>query len=359
MAPLHRGAEPWMRRPEAPRDGDGLDIVSRTWDEAPHMARRVPSPRPTGAIAIAARPALDPEAMRVFAAIARANGVRGAAAALALPRSTVSRRLGQLEEAVGATLVVRTERRFALTELGRALFDRCLDLEQLLRRTGEEVQSATGEAAGVLRVAAAPVLGEEVLPEILSRLLARHPHLSVDVKVGVDYVDLRDGNVDVALRAWAIEDASDLFATRLSTSVTGCWVSPAYARAHGVPETPEDLASHACIVVGSHRPTTWELVVDGTSVRVPIDGRVRVDSFRLARSLAVLGAGIVRTARMFAARLVANGELVPVLERYWPETAVSAVHAGPNPPTPKVRAFIDLAREVVSRFLAGEDERAT
>src|SRR5438270_1642019 len=63
---------------------------------------------------------LDPQAMLVFAALARAGGVRSAAAALGVPRSTVSRRLAQLEESLGARLVVRTARRFALTELGTA-----------------------------------------------------------------------------------------------------------------------------------------------------------------------------------------------------------------------------------------------
>jgi DNA-binding transcriptional LysR family regulator len=293
--------------------------------------------------------------MLVFAALARAGGVRAAAAALGVPRSTVSRRLAELEEQTGATLVVRTARRFALTELGKALAERCGELEDVMRRSCETLRAAAREPSGLLRIAAAPVLGEEILPAVLAMLIARHPRLSVDVRLSVDYVDLRRGDVDVALRAWPVEDASDLFAARLGESTTGCWASPAYVRAHGMPGSPADLASHDCIVVGSASRVVWSFGGRGHSdggrdgKRVTVTGRVRVDSFRLARDLAVRGAGIVRTARLMVQPLVASGTLVPVLERWWPKTPLHAVHAGPNPPPPKVRALIELTRDAVAR----------
>jgi DNA-binding transcriptional LysR family regulator len=287
--------------------------------------------------------------MLVFAALARAGGVRAAATTLGTPRSTVSRRLAELEEQAGAPLVVRTSQRFELTDLGRAMAERCEELEALLRRSRDVVVGASGEPSGVLRIVAAPVLGEEILPAVLGELLVRHPRLSVEVRLSVDYVDLRKGDVDVALRAWPLEDATDLFAVRLGTSTTGCWVSPAYAKAHGTPATPAALASHDCILVGSASPATWVFQSGRREQRVRVSGRARVDSFRLARDLAVRGGGVVRMARILVDPLVASGDLVPVLERHWARTPLHAVHAGPNPPASKVRAFIALARAAVTR----------
>jgi DNA-binding transcriptional LysR family regulator len=298
--------------------------------------------------------ALDPEAMLIFAALARAGGVRGAAAALGIPRSTVSRRLAELEKSAGGALVVRTARRFTLTELGGALVPECEKLEELLRASDDIVRGASREPAGTLRIACAPVIGEEVLPAILAELAKRHPRLTIDARLAVDYVDLRKSGVDVAVRAGAIDDASDLYATRLGTSVTGCWASASYLEARGVPETPADLASHACIVVrgasgaSGGAAATWTL---GRDQQVDVSGPVRTDSFRLACDLAAMGVGIVKTARMLADPLVASGALVPVLERYWIKVPLHAVHAGPNPAPPKVRAFIELARAAVSRSL--------
>jgi DNA-binding transcriptional LysR family regulator len=292
---------------------------------------------------------LDPSAMLVFATLSRAGGVRGAAAMLGIPRSTVSRRLAALEAEVGAPLVVRTARRFVLTDLGVALAARCGDLEELLARTNDIVHRATGEPSGVLRVAAAPVLGEEVLPEIIAELTRRHPALGIEVRMSVDYVDLRKSGVDVALRATAGDDGMDLFAVRIGTSTTGCWASPKYIAARGEPRTPEELRTHECLLVGSTRAMTWSFKNQTREVRVPVMGRTRLDSLRLARDLAARGVGIVRVPRLFVEPLAKSGALVPVLERHWPTTPLYAVHASGNPPPPKVRAFIDLARKVVGR----------
>jgi DNA-binding transcriptional LysR family regulator len=296
---------------------------------------------------------LDPDAMLVFVAVARSGGVRAAALALGMPRSTVSRRLANLERQAGARLVVRTARRFKLTDVGAALAERCVELEDVLRRSQEAVRNVRAEPSGLLRVAAAPVLGEEILPKLVATLLERHPKLRIQANLSVDYVDLRGGDVDVALRAWSIEDANDLYAVRLGTSTTGCWVSPAYAREHGIPQTPSDLATHECILVGNATRVLWSFTTAAPSDSVAVSGRVRVDSFRLARDLAASGAGVFRAARILAAPLVENGELVPVLQRYWPRTPVHAVHAGPNPPSPKVRVFIELARTAVAEALRG------
>jgi DNA-binding transcriptional LysR family regulator len=289
---------------------------------------------------------LDPAQMLVFAALARTGGVRTAATALGIPRSTVSRRLDQLERAVGAPLIVRTARRFELTPLGQTLADRCAALEALLRESEALLQRATDEPSGVLRVNAAPVLAEEILADVVAELARRYPRLAVEVRTSVEYVDLRRGGVDIVLRARRLADASDLYATHLGTSVTGCYASPAYVAAHGLPERLEDLAKHDCIVVGG--AATWTFAGERD---VGVTGRIRVDNFRIARSLAALGVGIVRTAAVFAAPLVAANQLVPVLEPHWWHAPIYAGHAGPNPPSPNVRAFLTLARAAVARAL--------
>jgi DNA-binding transcriptional LysR family regulator len=143
-----------------------------------------------------------------------------------------------------------------------------------------------------------------------------------------------------------------LFSVGLGTSVTGCWVSASYARARGLPGRPADLAEHDCILVGSSPQVSWTFEDGARGESVPVTGRARVDSFRLARDLAASGAGVVRTAVMLAAPLVAEGLLVPVLERYWVRTPIHAVHAGANPPPPKLRVLLTLLREAVPRALA-------
>jgi len=308
---------------------------------------------------------IEPAQMLVFAALARTQGVRSAAAALGVPRSTVSRRLAQLEESIGAPLVVRNARRFTLTALGREFFERCTALEALLRESVDLVSRAQGEPSGLLRVDAAPVLAEEVLPEVIVAMARRYPRLAIEVRTTVDYVDVRRGDVDVVLRARRLDDANDIFAIHLGTSITGCYASPSYLEQNGVPTTLAELSKHECILVGTRSPATWTFA-SGTEPRddttraqpdecvVSVSGRVRVDSFRIARAIAVRGAGVLRAARAFAEPLVKAGDLVPLLERYWWRTPIYAAHAGPNPPTPKVRAFLELVRTAAHAALSDD-----
>jgi len=313
-----------------------VDASSHSWDDR-SVAKR-------------ATRTLDPAAMLVFGALARGGGVRAAARALGMPRSTVSRRLAEMEAEAGAALVVRTSRRFALTALGLALASRCDELDALLRASEAVVRLATSEPSGTLRVTVAPVLGEEILPSVAAELLRRWPKLSIEARLAADFVDLRRGAVDVALRVGALEDATDLFAARVGASVTGCFVSPGYAAERGVPKTPADLARHECVLVGRDR-RAWSFASGARRADVAVGGRLVVDSFRVARDAAALGVGVARVPTVFAESLVARGELVPVLERYWTRGDIHAVHAGPVPPPPRVRAFVDAARAAVARAL--------
>lgn len=290
--------------------------------------------------------------MLTFAAIARAGGIRGAAAALGTPRSTVSRQLAQLEEAVGAPLVARSSRSFALTHVGEILARSCEDLVRLVRAAEETVRGELHEPTGRLRVATSALVGEELLPEIVARYLARYPKMHIELELSAEYVDLRRSGVDVAVRTGPLADASDLFAVRLGRSLVGHYASPVYLEARGVPRSPEDLAHHDCLVVGRGGKTTWRFRgPDGTQA-VAVAGRLRVDSFRAVRAAAAAGAGVLRTAAFFAAPLVERGELVPVLREHWPRVPLFAVHAAGSPAPPKVRVFLDLLRDVLAPRVA-------
>jgi DNA-binding transcriptional LysR family regulator len=287
---------------------------------------------------------LSVDDLLLFSALARARGVRLAAQQLGVPRSTVSRRLDQLERSVGGRLVNRGSREFALTELGQWVASRAAQIETWV----DETQHALGQQAetprGTLRVATSPLLGEEFLPEVLAELLARAPELQVDLELSADFVDLRSSRVDVAVRTGPLPNAADVFAVRLGTSLTGHYASPGYLAAHGTPRDPESLVDHECLFIGRTQPGFWWFQSDAGELRVEVRSRLRTGSFRLARSAAVAGAGILRTAHSFAAPLVERGALVAVLEPYWPKATIFAVHAQGQRPPAKVRLFLDLLR---------------
>jgi DNA-binding transcriptional LysR family regulator len=293
---------------------------------------------------------IDPSALVLLAAIVREGGIRAGAAKLGLPRSTVSRRLAELEHAVGTRLVVRTSRRFRVTDLGRALVEQAHRIEDAVRGSEQLIRRSATEPIGTLRVAVAPLLGEALLPELISAYLRRYPRMRVELHIASEYLDLRRSGIDLALRQGPLPDATDLFAVRLGTSVTGCYAHPRYLEARGTPRRLAELAAHDCIVVGG-AGATWSFRERGRDVAIEVAPRIRVNDYRIAGALAASGAGIARLAKFYAAGRVASGELAPVLEASWPRIPVFAVHTSVSPAPTKIRAFTDLARQAASGIL--------
>ena len=301
-----------------------------------------------------ARVPLSPNDMLTFSAVAREGGVRNGALVLGIPRSTVSRQLATLEKALGARLVARSTRRFALTEAGSLLLEQCTRLEQVMKATDEVLAQAAREPTGTLRVAASPIVGDEFLPQVIVEYLRRYPRVSVEVELSVDFVDLRRGGFDVAVRTGPIQEASDVYATRLGTSLKGLYASRAYLKAHGTPQTPQELETHDCIAVGGPKSTAWGFRFHGEERLVGVHGRLRVDSYRLARAAALAGVGIARIPDVFAKAAVESGDLVPILEKHWPRTVLYAVHTAGQPAPPKIRAFVDVLRSGMKQILASD-----
>jgi DNA-binding transcriptional LysR family regulator len=288
-----------------------------------------------------------------FGAIARTGGIRRSAELLGVPRSTVSRQLAALERALGGRLVTRSTRRFALTELGAALAEQCARLDDVLEGVERVAARSATEPTGTLRLAASPIIGDELLPGVIADYLARFPAVRIEAHIAVGFVDLRRGGIDLAVRTGPLQDASDLFATRLGTSLKGHYASRAYLKARGTPNSPAELAHHDCIVIGGRRDRQWSFRGRSGEVYVDVADRLVADSYALARAACVAGAGIARLPSLYAAPFVETGALVPVLERTWQRMTLYAVHASGQPAPPKIRAFVELARAA----MAGRLER--
>lgn len=291
------------------------------------------------------RPKLSPDDLLTFSAVVRAGGVRSGALALGIPRSTVSRQLADLERLLGTSLISRSTRRFALTEVGQSLVEQCERLEEVLKATDEVLSHAAKEPTGTLRLAASPIIGEEFLPTVIAEYLRTHSQVSVDVRLSVDFVDLRRAGFDLAIRTGPLQEAGDLFAARLGTSLKGHYASRDYLKRKGMPLSPEELVEHDCITVGGSRTQAWAFKAPQSAEKhVTVKGSLKVDSYRLARTMAAEGVGIARIPDVFAAPLVRDGSLMPLLEKYWQRTELFAVHAAGQRPPPKIRAFIDLLK---------------
>lgn len=290
-------------------------------------------------------PELD--AVRVFAAVAELKSFRGAASALGVPRSTVSRRLASLEGALKMRLVQRTTRQVALTDAGESFLKQIAPALAMIRDAGRGVLDATAEPSGLLRITATPGIAERV-GELLLELLERYPRLRVELDLTDRILDLVAEGYDIAIRAGALADSS-LMARTLGQAQGGYYCSPSYLAGRKKPRVPTDLVDHECLVFSSSaRGGRWRFRVGRKAVDVTVRGRFKVNHLPVMRAAAVRGHGIAWLPGPAATDDVAKGRLVPVLREFWPEpTPLQLIYPSARNLAPQVRAAIDLLAEAL------------
>lgn len=282
----------------------------------------------------------------VFVKVVEKGSFTKAADELELSKAVVSKYLTRLEERLGARLLNRTTRRLALTEAGSALFEQSrLALERL-----EEAQEALARfqsaPRGRLVVSAPTAFGVLQLGGVLPGFLAKHPGVTLDVRLDDRFVNLVAEGFDLAIRVGRLAD-STLVARKLAPSRQVVVASPAYVRARGAPKSPEELSAHNCLVYTlTASGNVWRFTRGGEEARVPVTGNLRLNNGLLQRDAAERGAGIVLLPTFYVGPLIAAGKLVVLLAEWKPpELGIYAVYPQTPHVPPKVRAFVD--------FLAG------
>jgi DNA-binding transcriptional LysR family regulator len=286
---------------------------------------------------------LDLEDLSTFVEVADAGGVTAAARRLGLPKSIVSRRLVRLEQDLGTQLLARTTRGAALTEAGASFreYAACVVAELSAAR---DAISPEGDVCGRLRVAVPLTFGPTHLAPVLAELARRHPQLHVHAAYSDRFVDLVNEGFDAAVRVGFLPD-SNLVARRIAPLRGKCVASPEYIKAHGAPDTLDDLLQHECLAQGTE---TWRFVSNGKIVSVQPKGRFKADNGVALAAAALAGLGIATLPDFVIDAHIASGALVPVLVDYpSPEAGIYVVRPPGEFASRKVRALIDI---LVERF---------
>jgi DNA-binding transcriptional LysR family regulator len=287
--------------------------------------------------------------MRLFAKVAELKSFTTAARALGLPKQTLSRRIGQLEASLEIRLMHRTTRKLVLTDLGAAYAERCSEIVRNAEEANRIVTDAHDVPRGTLRVTADPVFGEAFLTGLIIAYARKWPEVQLEVALTRRRVDLIEEGFDVAFRVGQVDDPS-LSGIPLGPARVRYCGSPKYFAQRGTPKTPDELANHDCLVVGSSAvPMRWPFRGPKGMKLVPISGRMSFTSFPMARAAALAGAGIAIFPEFACVDDVRRGKLVPVLDHALVDVgSIWLVHATRKFLSARVRAFVAMARD---RFL--------
>jgi DNA-binding transcriptional LysR family regulator len=236
---------------------------------------------------------MDLNLVTAFVRVVEAQSFTHAARSLGLPKSSVSRRVTELEDELGVRLLHRTTRKLSLTEAGRSYFEQAETAIVDLEAAAEAAAGLDSEPRGLVRVTVPVDLGVMGLAEILAEFKERYPDIHVELSLNSQLVNLAEEGFDIGVRAGRSRDAS-LVSRRLGSADLGLFASRAYLDRRGEPKTLDDLAEHACILFRASRgKAVWTLTgPDDESSAVEVRGSVTTDEMLFVQQAVNSGLGI-------------------------------------------------------------------
>jgi DNA-binding transcriptional LysR family regulator len=288
---------------------------------------------------------VDPMDLLIFAQVAELGSFSRAASKLALPKSTVSRRIAALEAHLGEKLLVRTTRRQSLSELGEHLLEHARQVLLEVEAVGELRERRQAAPSGRLRVSMPNDIATLMLADSLAAFIAMFPGISLELDLSPRRVDLIGEGYDLAVRIGPLQVDSMLIARKLTEFSMGMYASASYLANHGEPELPDELAHHAgiCLMTQNAEAPVWALRRGEQEWQGSAPGRTRVNSPELLIQLAVAGVGITAVPDYFATSWVKQGHLKRVLPAWClPSIPVWAVFHERKLMPAKTRVFLQM-----------------
>lgn len=292
---------------------------------------------------------MDVTAVADFNMVARHGGFGAASRATAISKATLSRRVRELEERLGVRLIERGVRPLRLTEEGAVLHARTDAPCGAIADALQDIKAGLHRPSGRLRVSAPVLFANRSLGPLAAAFLAAYPDVLLEASTDDGFVDLRDGTVDVVIRANPRPD--DELVGRCFLRNALVLVAPP-----GLPRPEPDQAFPAVMRTDMVDGDTWTIVAPQGSAIQHCRPRavLRLSSPLSIRDAVLAGAGAAMVPLAIVADDVAAGRLVQWGASTAPPVEVWVLHASRRLPSTKVRAFVDFT----CAFFAGPQSAA-
>lgn len=297
-----------------------------------------------------------------FVRVVDHGGFAAAARALEVPKSTLSKRVAQLEATLGVRLIQRSSRVFVVTDTGQAFYRHAAAMLIEAEAAENVVRGLQAEPAGIVRITASVTTAQLVLAELLPGLAVRYPKLQVMLHATDRFVDLVQEGFDIGVRDHSAPlPDSDLVQRRVGYEPFYTVAAPAYLAARGTPVHPGELTGHDALLL-SPAPSAqvWTFLRDGEAMGVrPVPRFFADEPWTLLRA-ALAGVGIGCLPRGLCQPDIEAGRLVRLLAdfRYGASMTTTLLISHRRGQLPSVRAAVDFLAEGLARYRGFEEPGA-
>ena len=281
----------------------------------------------------------------IFSQVVEHNGFTGAAQALGVARSSICRRVGQLEERLGIRLVQRTTRHFAVTDLGMEFHGYCVKMVAEAKAAYDRVACARARPAGMIRLSCPPIIAQLLVGLLIPLFVEKTPEVRIAMEATNRKVDIEE-NFDLCIRIRQVpSEDSGLIMRSLGIVQQVLVASPGFLESHGRPTSPAEAAKMPSLSYASFQgPHVWKLVhPDEQEINIRHEPTLIADDMTLVRQAAVHGLGIAQLPLAACLDDLRQGDLEIVLPEFLaPLCEIQVVFPSRRGMLPAVRSFIDF-----------------
>jgi len=272
------------------------------------------------------------ESMRAFVEVVNHSGFAAAGRHLGLSRSVVNKLVGQLESALGVKLLQRTTRRVSPTDMGRAYYERCVDILAEVTAADVAVTQLQAEPKGTLRLNAPMSFGTMHLAAAIAQFMTQYPDIQVQLTLNDRFIDLIEEGFDVTLRiASSVADESMATQTISAIDRVIC-ASPSYLAQHGTPTHPDELVAHDCLKYGQFATENrWQLLDEnGKIVNVRVRCKGYSNNGEVLKDWAIAHQGIAYLPTFIVGSALKSSQLTSILSSHCPQPLIAYLSYAPS-----------------------------
>ena len=280
-----------------------------------------------------------------FFHVVEQRGFAPAGRALGIPKSRISRHIQQLETRLGARLIQRTSRQFAITDAGIEFFHHAKAVMEEVQAAEAAIKQRSEALTGKVRISCSPGVAQFALEALVSDFLRIHPKVEIGQFVTNELVNLIDAGLDLAIRGH-VENLPDssLIQKRIANVEWRLFASPRYVDEFGEPVTPDDLKDHSGLCLGWRNDVgQWKLHSDPETAKlIQFIPRLSSDDMVTLKEACAGGLGVVSLPAYVCENDVKIGRLVSILPEWTSgEATLSLLQPSRRGTPPAVTAFAE------------------
>lgn len=294
------------------------------------------------------------QAMATFVRVVQARSFSRAAQSLAMPRSSVTTTIKNLEAHLGTPLLRRSTRSLSLTDAGARYLAACEAILADIADAENDVSATVQAPRGRVRVDMPGTIGRAIVVPRLIEFEARYPDIEVVLGLSDRPADLIHEGIDCAIRSGTLAD-STLVARRLGQLTWLTCASPKYLARFGEPDSVAALASHRVVNYVSNatgRPLDWRFRVDGVDTTVTLPSRYAVNETEAYLHCGLEGLGLIQLSEVATSVYLRSGRLREVLAHTRCEPVPISIVYPQARATAAVKTFVEWVIDIARPELA-------